>query len=81
MLEVKGYWKNYIDGAWVDGGAGKIDVINPGTGEKLAEQALADATDVDLAVSLHLEEPSKNLIMSRKYGGMRMELARSHLQP
>ena len=31
MLEVKGYWKNYIDGAWVDGGAGKIDVINPGT--------------------------------------------------
>ena len=50
MLEVKGYWKNYIDGAWVDGGAGKIDVINPGTGEKLAEQALADATDVDLAV-------------------------------
>ncbi|MGR3491047.1 MAG: aldehyde dehydrogenase family protein [Shimia sp.] len=47
---MKAYWQNYIDGAWVDGGAGRIDVINPGTGEKLAEQALADAGDVDRAV-------------------------------
>ncbi|WP_323769566.1 aldehyde dehydrogenase family protein [Antarctobacter sp.] len=47
---MKTYWQNYIDGAWCDGGAGRIDVINPGTGEKLAEQALADAADVDRAV-------------------------------
>ena len=47
---MKSYWQNYIDGAWVDGGAGRIDVINPGTGEKLAEQALAGAGDVDRAV-------------------------------
>jgi aldehyde dehydrogenase (NAD+) len=47
---MKTYWRNYIDGAWVDGGAGRIDVINPGTGEKLAEQALADVGDVDRAV-------------------------------
>ena len=47
---MKTYWQNYIDGAWVDGGAGRIDVFNPGTGEKLAEQALADAGDVDRAV-------------------------------
>jgi aldehyde dehydrogenase (NAD+) len=47
---MKAYWQNYIDGAWVDGGAGRIDVENPGTGEKLAEQALADAVDVDRAV-------------------------------
>ena len=47
---MKTYWQNYIDGAWCDGGAGCIDVINPGTGEKLAEQALADAGDVDRAV-------------------------------
>ncbi|UWQ98326.1 aldehyde dehydrogenase family protein [Rhodobacteraceae bacterium S2214] len=47
---MKTYWQNYIDGVWVDGGAGRIDVINPGTGEKLAEQALADAGDVDRAV-------------------------------
>ena len=47
---MKTYWQNYIDGTWVDGGAGRIDVINPGTGEKLAEHALADAADVDKAV-------------------------------
>ncbi|PVH28934.1 aldehyde dehydrogenase family protein [Pararhodobacter oceanensis] len=47
---MKTYWQNYIDGAWVDGGAGRVDIINPGAGEKLAEQALADAGDVDRAV-------------------------------
>ncbi|MEM8794499.1 MAG: aldehyde dehydrogenase family protein [Pseudomonadota bacterium] len=47
---VQDYWRNYIDGSWVDGGAGRIDVINPGTSEKLAEHALADARDVDRAV-------------------------------
>ena len=50
MREIKQYWQNYIDGAWVDGGAGRIDVINPGTGAVLAQHALADAADVDRAV-------------------------------
>ena len=50
MTDVKPYWQNYIDGAWVDGGAGRIEIFNPGTGEKLAEHALADAADVDRAV-------------------------------
>ncbi len=44
------YWQNYIDGAWVDGGAGRVDVVNPGSGEVLAAQALADEADVDRAV-------------------------------
>ncbi len=47
---MKPYWQNYIDGAWVDGGAGRITVINPATAEVLAEHALADAADVDRAV-------------------------------
>ncbi|MDW3222939.1 MAG: aldehyde dehydrogenase family protein [Paracoccaceae bacterium] len=47
---MKNHWQNYINGAWVDGGAGRIDVMNPGTGEKLADQALADSADVDRAV-------------------------------
>ena len=47
---MKDYWQNYIDGAWVDGGAGRVDVVNPGTGEVIAAQALADEADVDLAV-------------------------------
>lgn len=51
MPDVKPYWQNYIDGAWTDGGAGRLDVINPGSGEKLAEHALADEADVDRAVS------------------------------
>ena len=50
MTDIKPFWQNYIDGAWVDGGAGRTDVITPGTGEKLAEHALADAADVDRAV-------------------------------
>ncbi len=50
MHDVKPYWQNYVDGTWIDGGAGRIDVFNPGTGKKLAEQALADAGDVDRAV-------------------------------
>ncbi len=44
------YFQNYIDGQWVDGGAGRIDVTNPGTGEHLTTHALADAADVDRAV-------------------------------
>ena len=59
MAEEKKYFQNFIDGAWVDGGAGRLDVINPATGEVLAEQALADDHDVDRAVQaarrVHLE--------------------------
>ncbi|MEL7092141.1 MAG: aldehyde dehydrogenase family protein [Pseudomonadota bacterium] len=47
---MKPYWQNHIDGAWQDGGAGRIDIINPATGQKLAEHALADAADIDRAV-------------------------------
>lgn len=36
-IDMRPYWQNYIDGAWVDGGAGRVDVINPGTGAKLAK--------------------------------------------
>jgi len=50
MADVKPYWQNYIDGKWVDGGAGRIDITNPATAGKLAEHALADASDVDKAV-------------------------------
>ncbi len=50
MVDIKTYWQNYIDGAFVDGGAGRIDVDDPGTGEKLAEQAMADADDVSRAI-------------------------------
>jgi aldehyde dehydrogenase (NAD+) len=50
MPDVKPYWQNCIDGAWVDGGAGRIEVIDPATGERIAEHALADVADMDRAV-------------------------------
>ncbi|MFY1707897.1 aldehyde dehydrogenase family protein [Tritonibacter scottomollicae] len=50
MTELPAYWKNHIAGDWVDGGAGRIDVLDPASGEKIAEHAMADAADVDCAV-------------------------------
>lgn len=50
MPEIKSYWQNYINGAWVDGGAGRLAVDDPATGVALAEQALADQGDVNRAV-------------------------------
>ena len=51
MSKVSEYWKNYVDGTWIDGGAGRIDVLNPATGERLAQHALANEIDVDNAVA------------------------------
>ena len=50
-MAVKDYYQNYIDGQRVDGGAGTIDVTNPGTGELLAKHAMANAEDVARAVA------------------------------
>lgn len=50
-FEPQTYYQNYIDGRFVDGGAGRLMVDNPGTGQPLAEQAIANAMDVDAAVA------------------------------
>ncbi len=50
-MEIAPYWQNYVDGVWIDGGAGRLGVEDPATGETLAEQAVADAADVDRAVA------------------------------
>ncbi len=50
MADIAPYWQNFIAGDWVEGGAGKISVENPGTGQPLADHALADAADIDRAV-------------------------------
>ena len=44
------YFQNYINGAFVDGGAGRLLVDNPADGSPLAEIALADERDIDSAV-------------------------------
>lgn len=44
--------KMYIDGKWTDGGSGRtLALTNPATGEHLADCAIADAADVDKAVT------------------------------
>ena len=48
--QIQPYWQNYVNGKWIDGGAGRLQVDNPGTGEALAEIALADAADIDAGV-------------------------------
>jgi len=49
--DVKPYWQNYINGEFVDGGGDSITVYDPGTGDTLAEQACANAHDVNRAVA------------------------------
>ncbi len=50
MTQIPPYWQNYIDGKFVDGGAGWLVVEDPATGDPVAEQAIADSGDVDVAV-------------------------------
>ncbi len=51
-VEVRPYWKNYIDGEWVDGAAnGRLVVTNPATGQPLCEVARGTAEDIDAAVA------------------------------
>ena len=47
---LKPYWQNYVGGVWCDGGAGRITIDNPATGEAIAEHALADNHGVDRAI-------------------------------
>jgi len=44
-------WMNYIDGDWVKGGAGFLEVVDPATGLAIGEHALASVEDVDRAVA------------------------------
>lgn len=50
-MDIQPYWKNFINGQYVDGGAGRLAVENPADGSLVAEVALADAADVDKAVA------------------------------
>lgn len=52
MSEIVEYWRNFIDGKWVDGGAARISVEDPATGEHLAWQAAADNADINAAVEV-----------------------------
>ena len=47
--------QNFIDGRWVDGGAGTIDVANPATGDIVARTANGNRADAERAVEAAAE--------------------------
>ena len=59
-------FQNYINGKFVAGGAGRIEVTNPANGQTVGEQALADAVDVEKAVAA-----AKTLHVSGKFSALR----------
>ena len=59
-------FQNYINGKFVAGGAGRIEVSSPANGQTVGEQALADAGDVDKAVAA-----AKALHVSGKFSALR----------
>jgi len=65
-MSVDPVYLNYINGAFVDGSAGRIMVDNPSTGEDLAEQAIAGPSDVNAAV-----EAARACHESRVWQGLR----------
>ena len=73
------YWQNYVDGNWVDGGAGRLTVENPGTSEPLAEIALADATDIDRAVKAALDCHECGVLSSMRPVERRLHLSLIHI--
>lgn len=51
VSEVRKYWRNFIDGEWVDASdGGRIAVEDPATGEIIAEVARGSVDDIDRAV-------------------------------
>ncbi|HCL63507.1 MAG TPA: aldehyde dehydrogenase [Rhizobium sp.] len=49
---IRPYWRNFIDGEWVDGADGRtIAVIDPGNGEEISQVACGNASDIDRAVA------------------------------
>lgn len=67
MTDVKPYWKNYINGKWVDASdGGRLTIMNPATATPLAEVAKATAADIDAAVAA-----ARSCHASRALSGMR----------
>jgi acyl-CoA reductase-like NAD-dependent aldehyde dehydrogenase len=67
QTEVKSYWKNYINGKWIDASdGGRLTVMNPATNRPLAEVARATMRDVDAAVAA-----ARACHDSRIFSGMR----------
>ena len=71
MADLKqNYSQNHAESNWVDGGAGRLALENPGTGEPLAKFALADADFFGSVLSLlktKSEDEAIKIANSTKY--------------
>lgn len=65
--EIKRSWQHYIDGRFVDSLDGtRIPVVNPATGEVIADIACAKAADVDMAVAAARKAFNARLLQNMK---------------
>ena len=69
--EIAPYWQNYVNGKWVDGGADRLGIEDPGTGTAVAEIALADTTHMDRARCCRLKLACQRRADSDAPGGTR----------
>ena len=65
-MTMQSYYQNYINGQFVDGGAGRLEVDDPSDGSIIAEVALADKADIDKAV-----QAAKSCHQERSFAGLR----------
>ena len=65
---LKPYWQNDVGGAWCDGGAGRITIDNPASGEAIAERALSDNSDVDRAIGAARACHESGVLTAMRFG-------------
>ena len=65
-MSIDPYYQNYINGQFVDGGAGRLDVDDPADGSIIASVALADEADIDAAV-----QAAKACHLAGEFSGLR----------
>ena len=65
-MTMQSYYQNYINGQFVDGGAGRLEVDDPSDGSIIAEVALADKADIDKAV-----QAAKSCHQEGSFAGLR----------
>ncbi|MDR3473009.1 MAG: aldehyde dehydrogenase family protein [Devosia sp.] len=84
VSEVRKYWRNFIDGEWVDASdGGRIAVEDPATGEIIAEVARGSVDDIDRAVKAARRAFASRVLQQMTpaaRGELMFEIAR-HLEP
>ncbi|WP_292081851.1 aldehyde dehydrogenase family protein, partial [Mesorhizobium sp.] len=52
VAEIRPYWRNFIDGEWLDSSDGRsIPIVDPSNGKLISRVACGGAVEIDLAVA------------------------------